>query len=213
MPQMEASPLSTNNEELKKTLESLLFITDHPLGLGQLQKITGVKDEPRLAALITEIKSEIDEKGSPVQLVEVAEGFQMATRPAYASFVRKLFAEKMTMKLSTAAHETLSIVAYKQPLTRAEIEEIRGVEVIASLETLLEKRLIKVVGRKETVGRPLMYGTTMDFLRHFVLKSLEELPPLENFQPALLEAPAILDESSLPPEVEPQTELPPAEAA
>jgi segregation and condensation protein B len=101
--------------------------------------------------------------------------------------VRKLFAERMTMRLSTAAHETLSIVAYKQPITRAEIEEIRGVEVIAALETLLEKRLVRVVGRKESVGRPLMYGTTPDFLRHFGLKNLEDLPPLENFVAQLAE--------------------------
>ncbi|MEK7857933.1 MAG: SMC-Scp complex subunit ScpB [Elusimicrobiota bacterium] len=185
--QMEAPPL--DNEQLKKALESLLFITDHPLGLPQLAKLVGVKDPPRIAALVAEIQKDLDEKGSPVQLLEIAEGFQMATRQAYAGYVRKLFADRMTMKLSTAAHETLSIIAYKQPLTRAEIEQIRGVEVIAALETLLEKRLIKVVGRKETVGRPLMYGSTPDFLRHFGLKSLEELPALDSF-PAVLPAAA-----------------------
>ena len=101
-----------------------------------------------------------------------------------SGYLRKLFADRATMRLSTAAQETLSIVAYKQPLTRAEIEEIRGVEVIAALETLLEKRLLKVVGRKETVGRPLMYGTPLDFLRHFGLRSLEDLPPIDSFTPA-----------------------------
>jgi segregation and condensation protein B len=89
----------------------------------------------------------------------------------------------MTMRLSTAALETLSIIAYKQPLTRAEIEEIRGVEVIAALETLLEKGLVRVVGRKETVGRPLLYGTTPEFLRQFGLRSISDLPPLDAFQP------------------------------
>ncbi len=108
----------------------------------------------------------------------------MATRPELAPYVRKLFADRATMRLSTAAQETLSIISYKQLLTRAEIEEIRGVEVIAALETLLEKRLLKVVGRKETVGRPLMYGTTSEFLRHFGLRSLEDLPPFERFEPA-----------------------------
>ena len=169
------------NEELKRILETLLFITDHPLSAETLGKIAGVKDQARVGALVTELRGELDQRASALQILEVADGFQMATRASYAPIVRKLFAERMTMKLSTAAHETLSIVAYKQPLTRAEIEEIRGVEVIAALETLLERRLIKVVGRKETVGRPLMYGTTMEFMRHFGLKSLEDLPPIENF--------------------------------
>ena len=184
------SPVQTpplENEDLRKALESLLFITDHPLSLADLCKITGVKDPPRIQALVDEYKLKLDQEGAAVQLLEVAEGYQMATRPTYAPFVRKLFAERMTMRLSTAAHETLSIVAYKQPITRAEIEEIRGVEVIAALETLLEKRLVRVVGRKESVGRPLMYGTTPDFLRHFGLKNLEDLPPLETFVAQLAE--------------------------
>lgn len=170
------------NEELKKALETLLFITDRPLTKAQLCKITGVKDVERIAALVLELQQECEARGSALQLLEVADGFQMATRPAYAPFVRKLFSERMTMRLSNASLETLSIVAYKQPLTRAEVEEIRGVEVIAALETLLEKGLLKVVGRKETVGRPLMYGTTVEFMRHFGLKSLEELPPLESLE-------------------------------
>jgi len=132
--------------------------------------------------LVVEIRQKLEEQKSALQVLEVAGGFQMATRPVYGELVRKLFAERMTMRLSTAAHETLAIIAYKQPLTRAEIEDIRGVEVIASLETLLEKRLVKVVGRKESVGRPLLYGTTADFMRHFGLSSLEELPPIDDFQ-------------------------------
>ena len=181
---MEATtPPFTENDHLKKALESLLFITDHPLSLAQLCKIVGVreKESQKVKDAIAALKQELDDKQSAVQVIEVADGFQMGTRPAYAPYVRKLFSERMTMRLSTAAHETLSIIAYKQPLTRAEIEQIRGVEVIAALETLLEKRLIKVVGRKETVGRPLMYGTTTDFLRHFGLRGLEDLPPLDDF--------------------------------
>jgi segregation and condensation protein B len=186
MPQVQTPPL--DNNELKKALESVLFITDHALSLADLCKITGVKDAPRIQGLVEELRAALETAGSPVQLIEIAEGYQMATRPSYAPFVRKLFAERMTMRLSTAAHETLSIVAYKQPITRAEIEEVRGVEVIAALETLLEKRLLKVVGRKESVGRPLLYGTTPEFLRHFGLKSIEDLPPLEKFAEAAAEA-------------------------
>lgn len=185
MPPVETQ--SPENEELKRALESLLFITDHPLDIEQLCRITGVKDPQRVSELVAEIARDLG-RGA-LQLIEVAGGFQMATRPAYAPYVRKLFADRMTMRLSTAALETLSIIAYKQPITRAEIEEIRGVEVIAALETLLEKRLTRVVGRKETVGRPLMYGTSMDFLRQFGLRGIEELPPLEASPPAA-QAPA-----------------------
>jgi len=181
-------------EDIKKVLECLLFITEQPLPVAKLCQCAGTKDAELVAELIGEIKAELEQKDSSVMLSEVAGGFQMATRPEFAAHVRKLFADRMTMKLSRAAHETLSIIAYKQPLTRAEIEEIRGVDVIAALETLLEKHLVKVVGRKETVGRPLMYGTTVDFLRRFGLKGLEDLPPLESFtiaEPAAAEpAPA-----------------------
>ncbi len=181
--QAPAKPAPLTDEQLKAQLETLLFITDHPLSIDELRKLTKVKDVARLRALVGELKQKLEEQACAVQILEIAGGFQMATRPAHADLVRKLFAERMTMRLSTAAHETLAIVAYKQPLTRAEIEDIRGVEVIAALETLLEKRLIKVVGRKESVGRPLLYGTTADFMRHFGLGSLEDLPPIDEFQP------------------------------
>lgn len=179
MPTVETPPMG--DEDLKRALESLLFITDRPLSPEELGKISGVKDTPRISGLIARIREEMEARASALQLLEVGGGFQMATRPVHAPLVRKLFAERMTMRLSTAAHETLAIIAYKQPITRAEIEEVRGVEVIAALETLIEKRLIRVVGRKESVGRPLMYGTTLDFMRRFGLSSLEELPPIESF--------------------------------
>jgi segregation and condensation protein B len=207
MSQTPASPLE--DEELKGQLETLLFITDHPLSLDDLRKLTKVKDTARLGTLVGELRQRLEDQKSALQILEVAGGFQMATRPVYGELVRKLFAERMTMRLSTAAHETLAIIAYKQPLTRAEVEEIRGVEVIASLETLLEKRLIKVVGRKESVGRPLLYGTTADFMRHFGLSSLEQLPPIDDFQvpetpgataptPALEASPADAEEAPEP---------------
>ncbi|MBI3505074.1 MAG: SMC-Scp complex subunit ScpB [Proteobacteria bacterium] len=169
--------------ELKQVVESLLFITDSPLPMARLRQVLGVKDEEKIRAIIDEIRGDYESRGSAVQILEIAEGFQMASRPPQASFIRKLYAERMTMRLSSAALETLSIIAYKQPLTRAEIEEIRGVEVIAALETLLDKRLVKVVGRKESVGRPLLYGTSPEFLRHFGLKSIDALPPIDSFTP------------------------------
>jgi segregation and condensation protein B len=186
---------------LRRALEGLLFITDRPLSAGELCKLVNVRDQDRIVAAVEELRGELEDRNLGYRLIAVAEGWQMATRPELAPYMRKLFSERATMRLSTAAQETLSIISYKQPLTRAEVEEIRGVEVIAALETLLEKRLIKVVGRKETVGRPLMYGTTMEFLRHFGLRSLEDLPSLERFAPegapAPVDAPpAVLQEAA-----------------
>jgi segregation and condensation protein B len=172
--------------ELRQAVETLLFITDHPIDAGKLAAALGMKekDKETVAAAVQELKREYDERGGAVRVIEIAEGFQMATRPEHAAYVRNLYRERMTMRLSTAALETLAIIAYRQPVTRAEIEEIRGVEVIAALETLLEKALVKVVGRRESVGRPLLYGTTPEFLRHFGLRSIADLPPIDSFKPA-----------------------------
>jgi segregation and condensation protein B len=175
-----------NKEELRRAIETLLFITDQPINLNKLTQSVGAKDKDkeRVAELVAEIQKDYEEGDRAMQVLEIADGFQMATRPAFADFVRKLYQEKMTMRLSTAALETVSIISYKQPITRAEIEEIRGVEVIAAIETLLEKNLIRVVGRKESVGRPLLYGTTQDFLRQFGLRSVDDLPSLDGFDVA-----------------------------
>lgn len=183
--------------DVKQAIETLLFITDEPLGVGKIAQAVGVreKDREKVVSFVTDIQREYEERGGPLQVLEVANGYQMATRPQFAAVVRRLFKDKMVMRLSKPALETLSIVAYRQPLTRAEIEEIRGVEVIAALETLLEKGLVRVVGRKETVGRPLLYGTTMEFLRHFGLRSLGDLPPIDSFAP-----PPDPDAEPIPPE-------------
>lgn len=165
--------------ELKKIIETLLFITNLPLPASRLAQIAEISEEKAMT-IIQEIKNDYDAKSMALHIMEVAGGFQMATRPEYAQWVRKLFHNKMTVRLSSAALETLSIIAYKQPITRAEIEVIRGVEVIGPLETLIERRLVTIVGRKDTVGRPLLYGTTDEFLRQFGLKSLEELPSIDS---------------------------------
>jgi segregation and condensation protein B len=165
--------------ELKKIIETLLFITDLPLQASRIAQIAET-DEEKAMKIINEIRQEYNEKSMTLHIMEVAGGFQMATRPEYSLWVRKLFHNKMTVRLSSAAMETLSIIAYKQPITRAEIEIIRGVEVIGPLETLIERRLVTIMGRKETVGRPLLYGTTNEFLRQFGLKSLDELPSIDS---------------------------------
>ncbi|MBI2363213.1 MAG: SMC-Scp complex subunit ScpB [Elusimicrobia bacterium] len=187
--------------ELKQAVETLLFITDQPLDAAKLASALGEKDRDAVAAAIEELRREYDERAGAVRLLEIAEGFQMATKPEFAPFVRNLYKERMTMRLSTAALETLAIIGYRQPLTRAEIEEIRGVEVIAALETLLEKALVKVVGRRESVGRPLLYGTTPEFLRHFGLRSIADLPPIDTFtpsEPTEAEKAALAEDASAP---------------
>jgi len=167
--------------ELKKALETLLFIADHPLPVEALAQICEVKNQERVKALLDELKAVYDGEERALQIMQVAGGWQMSTRPAYSLWVRKLYHNKMTVRLTQAALETLCIIAYKQPLTRAEIEAIRGVEVIGPLDTLTERRLVTVVGRRETTGRPILYGTTTEFLRQFGLNTLEDLPKLESF--------------------------------
>jgi len=167
--------------ELKKALETLLFIADHPLSVEGLAQLCEVKNRERIKALLDELKAVYDGEERALQIMQVAGGWQMSTRPAYSMWVRKLYHNKMTVRLTQAALETLCIIAYKQPLTRAEIEAIRGVEVIGPLDTLTERRLITMVGRRETTGRPILYGTTTEFLRQFGLNTLSDLPKLESF--------------------------------
>jgi segregation and condensation protein B len=166
--------------ELRKALETLFFITDHPLPPERVAQLCEIKDPERVKNAIAALKDHLDQSGSALQLMQIAGGWQMATRQENSLWVRKLYHNKMTVRLSQAAIETLCIIAYRQPITRAEVENIRGVEVIGPLDTLSERKLITVVGRRETVGRPILYGTTGEFLRQFGLNSLDDLPKLEN---------------------------------
>ena len=167
--------------ELKKVLETLLFITDAPLPASRIAQLCGIKNRERIENALAELRKSYNEEGRTLQLMQVAGGWQLATRPEYGLWVRKLYQNKMTVRLTQAALETLCIIAYKQPLTRAEIEAIRGVEVIGPLETLTQRRLITVVGRRESIGRPILYGVTSEFLRQFGLNYLDDLPKLESF--------------------------------
>ena len=170
--------------ELKKIIEALIFSADQPMPEYMVSNILGNSAEDSdLEALIKEIAEEYDRRQGPVELRFVAGGWQFATRKEYGTWVRKLYKDKTTLKLSNSALETLAVVAYKQPITRSEAEEIRGVEVSGVLETLLERKLVRIVGRKETVGRPLLYGTTQEFLKHFGLTHLSELPSIEELTP------------------------------
>ena len=168
-----------DKEKLKSVVECLLFVTNRPLSLLELSEIAATTQE-NVTAAIDEIRSDLEARKSAVSVVRVAEGYQFASKEGFSYWVKKLFRDQTTFRLSQSALETLSIVAYKQPITRAEIEEIRGVEVIGVLETLMERKLVKVAGRKETVGRPLLYASTTDFLKHFSLWKISDLPSLED---------------------------------
>ncbi len=169
----------------RKVLELLLFLADRPLRAVDFQSVMDedFPGEEALKADLAELTAELDGRGSPLQVLEIAQGWQLASRPAFSQWVRRLFKQKTTLRLSPSALETLSIVAYKQPITRGEIEDVRGVDVGGVMDTLLERKMVKVVGRKEALGRPLLFGTTLEFMKQFGLKSLDELPRLEELVP------------------------------
>jgi segregation and condensation protein B len=197
--------------DIKKILEALMFITEQPIPLKTFETLfTPPVPKDVIEQLLNDLASEYRDRGSALEVREIAGGWQFSTRPEFAPYIRQLFKDRLTYRLSSSAMETLSIVAYKQPLTRSEIEEIRGVEVTAVLDTLVERRLIRIAGRKETVGRPLLYATTPDFLRAFGLKRLEDLPSVESLLPpttsAITEEPGVSVESAA-------TEAAPAESA
>ncbi|MDR1244935.1 MAG: SMC-Scp complex subunit ScpB [Endomicrobium sp.] len=168
--------------EVKKILEALLFVSDKPLRLKELKDIikADVTDISNLEDILKELKDEYVSLNKPYEIKFIADGWTFATKPEYSPWIKKLLKEKVVLKLSPSALETLAIIAYKQPITRAEIDEIRGVESSGVIDTLIEKKLIKIVGRKEALGRPLLYGTTQDFLKHFGLAHLSELPLIED---------------------------------
>jgi len=176
-----------DNIEAKRIVETLLYMTDHPLTLKEIREVlnsAAFKKDEDIKRLIDEVKQSYDQVNSGMAVVEVAGGFQVATRTDMAPWVRRLYKERLTVRLSGSALETLSIIAYKQPITRSEVEQIRGVEATGVMDTLLDRRLVKVVGRKETIGRPLLYGTTPNFLRQFGLTHLSDLPELSTVTPA-----------------------------
>ena len=206
MPEVKPQPeLVDTTADAKKIIETLLFITDRPVKPGRLAEVVETVSAKQVLAIIEELTREYAQTGRAVQIVEVGGGFQMATKPEYGRWVRKLYNEKMTTKLSNAALETLAIIAYKQPITRAEMESIRGVDVAGPLERLLERGLVRVVGKKDTIGRPMVYGTTDEFLRMFGLNKVSELPDLQVFaEKTLHEKQADLPfDEALPPVGEP----------
>ena len=158
--------------EIKKIIETLLFVVHKPLTLETLKEVTGFEEEAIRQGL--DILEE-EHRGRGLQIIRRAFGWEMCTRFEYADYVQKLLSQPAEVTLTKSAMETLAIVAYKQPVTRSEVNQIRGVMSDSPIETLLTRELIKEVGRRETVGRPMIYGTTDEFLHHFGLQDLNEL--------------------------------------
>ena len=180
--------------ELKAILEALIFASPEPLTPKAMGKL--LESEPRedIEAAIAQLKRDYDRPGG-LQLVEIAGGYQIVTRSDLHEWVRRLFQERATQKLTVQALETLAVIAYRQPITAVEITEIRGVNTSGVLNTLLERHLIKIVGRKQVVGRPFLYATTKEFLIRFGLNDLTELPKVEDMAEALgLEAPILVEQ-------------------
>jgi segregation and condensation protein B len=180
----EESP-SLPAEEVRAILEALIFASPQPITTREIAKVLGGVEKEAWQAALSELKADYSRDGRGLQLVEVAGGYQITTRPEYNDWVRELLDPKATTRLSIQALETLAVIAYKQPVTLPEIIELRGVKSGGVIKTLLEKRLIRITGRKEVVGRPMLYGTSKHFLLHFGLKDLTELPKIEEFAEVL----------------------------
>jgi segregation and condensation protein B len=167
--------------ELMAICEALIFVSDEPISV---KTIADLLEEERdtIQAAIEELAREYEERQGGLQLREIAGGWQIASRPEHHEYIRAFLKTRPSAKLSLAALETLAVIAYKQPVTVPEILEIRGVQSASAIKTLLEKKLIVAKGRKDTVGRPMQYGTSKDFLIQFGLKDLSELPSIEDFE-------------------------------
>jgi segregation and condensation protein B len=167
--------------ELVAVVEALIFVSDEPIPVKLLSEVLD-EDRESIAAALETLRDEYENRESGLQIREIAGGFQIATRTELHEDVRKFLKTRPSAKLSLASLETLAVIAYKQPVTVPEILEIRGVQSASAIKTLLEKRLIVTKGHKETVGRPMQYGTSKDFLIQFGLNDLSELPSIEDFE-------------------------------
>ena len=180
-----------STQHIKAVVEAILFASQEPVSLNKLRDVIEDVDKQTLKLIVFELQNEYLLRGSGLQIVEIAGGFQMATRSELGEYIRRLKKTKHSSRLSRPSLETLAIIAYKQPVMKQEIDEIRGVDSAGVIKGLLQKKLIKIIGRKDEPGRPILYGTTKEFLRHFGLRNLSELPTLKD-----LEASGILSRST-----------------
>jgi len=192
------------DQQLKSAIEALLFIGGGTLSVERFKGIFEEASKEQIEAQLQALKSEYDERNAGVMVAEVANGYQLATRPEQAAWVRKFKTVKVTTRLSRPALETLAIIAYKQPITRPEIEAIRGVNIGGITRNLMERRLVKIVGKKDVPGKPMLYGTSIEFLQYFGLKDLSSLPTLREFQELDAGEDAMVDALPLRPGGEPE---------
>ena len=184
-------------EEIKAVIENILLAADQPVSEAQFKNLLG--EEVEKVSFKSVLEELVDEYSSRnLQILQVAEGYQLCTRHDYSDWVRKFLKFDKTTKLSQPSLDTLAIIAYKQPLTKAEVEEIRGVDSSGVVRTLLEKKVISPGGRKKVPGRPIMYRTTRKFLEYFGLRDLSDLPTLEDFKESELEGQISPDQTTLP---------------
>ena len=174
----------TASAEVRATVEALIFASPEPITPKRLCRLLSEEPKEDVLAAIESLKADYENRPG-LQMVEVAGGYQIVTRPELNEWVRRLFHEQSASKLTVAGLETLAVIAYKQPITSLEIGEIRGVNTSGVLSTLLERHLIKIAGRKNVVGRPFVYATTKEFLIRFGLKDLGDLPKIEDMAEAL----------------------------
>jgi len=179
-PDIELSAPKSDTERAA-IIETLIFVSDEPLTTKVIASVLREDDKDAIERSVRQLADEFNNRNGGLQLREVAGGWQFATRPEYHEHVRKYLRTRPSAKLTIASLETLAVIAYRQPITVPEILEIRGVQSPSAIKTLLDKKLIVAKGRKEAVGRPMMYGTSKDFLLQFGLKDLSELPSVEDF--------------------------------
>jgi segregation and condensation protein B len=168
--------------QLKSLLEALLFTATEPLTIDHFCSVSSDTDHSTVIEALDELKRDYESRNAGMVLREVAGGYQMYSNPAWHEHIQKLFSKPLMIRLSKSALETLAIVGYKQPITLPEISEIRSCNAAGAIKTLLECNFIKVLGRKRVVGRPFLYGTTREFLLHFGLKDLSDMPQLSEFE-------------------------------
>ena len=174
--------LEVDEKTGKRIIEALLFSSSKPVTVSEIKKVLRGFKPSQIEKIIVGLKEEYSQENRSFQIQEIAGGYEVSSNPKYAPWIMKLEMQKRARQASQSALETLSILAYKQPVTRAEIEDLRGVDGGSVIATLLEKGLVKIVGRKEVPGRPFMYGTTEKFLEHFGLKGISDLPQVSEIR-------------------------------
>ncbi len=195
---LEGRPAPERDPSMKAILEALLYASPDPVGLEELKEAFGADRAAEVEEALAGLLEEYGAEGRGLAIERVAGGYRIATRPELAGVLREFVKRRNRARLSRAALETLALVAYRQPVTAPEIEAVRGVNPSSILRSLLERRMLRILGRKRVVGKPFLYGTTPEFLEHFGLNSLDDLPSLEEFAGLLGEAPVPAQDEPVP---------------